>query len=163
MLEKVLSFVKIVGIVVFVLVWIDLLIISVKVIWILDKVQVLSNNANEVIVSTKPIVKKTHQLTDLAVKDLKVVDWNMSKVTPLLEKTNNLLDTANVSMKTVDGSLHNVQPLLKKTNKFMWLANETLTKLQPSIELLKNTTSGISWVLWTTNGYLKMILGKLKF
>ncbi len=163
MLEKILSFTKIVGIVVFVLVWINLLVISVKVIWILDNVGNLSNNANEMIISTKPIVKKTHQLTDLAVKDLKIVDWNMTKVTPLLEKTNKLLDTANVSMKTVNWTLTNVQPVLKKTNKFMWLANGTLTKLQPSIELLKNTTSGISNVLWTTNGYLKMILGKLKF
>jgi len=44
----------------------------------------------------------------------------------------------------------------------MWLANNTSTKLQLSVELLKNTTFSISNVLWTTNSYLKMILGKLK-
>jgi len=48
----------------------------------------LSKNINEVVKLTKHIVKKTHQLTDLALKGLGIVNWSMIKLTPILEKTN---------------------------------------------------------------------------
>ena len=155
---------------VFVLVWLEFLLISYQVHHLISKANYLVDNANNVINSTKPVIKKADKLLTLLLKDAKILDSSVWKIAPILEKTNKLLDISNKDMEILNMTLQNTKPILTKTNSFIQMANKDLESLQPTIDLLVKTTNSIngtvrtiSTLLQATNVYLEKILSKIKF